>query len=862
MLKSNKSVHIPEHIELLESPELGGEKNIRREESPNESSWSLQKEDTFQIAPGMTHSQQILQNEKFQQSIHILQVDPHNQYINPIVFSSKGKVEFLETVGNMQKELIEQGKNIVAGVNGDFFSWLGVPTGLQICNGEIFTSPSRIKVLLAIMANGQPLLKDRVKMNATVSFECGCSMAVEAINRTRYLKHTNHAFLYNRRFGSSTRTPEGVVEVVIQVPDGRIFPNKQVTGVVESIIQSADTPIEKGQLVLSVSGSAADWIQKQVRIGDKVNINVSLNQGLNEVRHVISGNSTLGFVLLRDGEIPREILDPEISLNRDRHPRTMIAIKQGSLYIVVVDGRQPGHSNGITLAEGAYYLQSIGMEAAINIDGGGSTTCYIRQPGDERPIIVNRPSDGFERAVGNGLFFETMAPISTLNSLVVKPDSPIRVMAGSKVQFEVKGQDRFFNAVPVRPSTLTWSVDGRIGYMEENHTFRAGSSKGSGELTVHSGAVSQQCSIQVVEEITRLEVNPPTIVVEPGGEIALDIRSFDRAGNKVWVSPDQLDWSIKGGIGSVSTMGILQASQDIKQGKITAKYKDLEVEIQVSVGKPPKTLATFDSLKGLTVYGERAVADSVTLTLAPRPEPVRFGTFSGKLTYDFTNISGASKAVIQFLDDNGKKGLEIEGEPYRFGLWVYGDSNDHWLRIGIADANGESRSLNFTEPGGLNWTGWKYVYADIAENTAFPITVRYLFITETNDANKNAGVLYFDHLRAEYVKIEEDLEGPVFSHPMPVPNQTIKDEHPMVSLTLKDDDSGIDPSSIQVWINGKMVEHTFDPTTGLVSAPITPASQMATYQVMIEAADMCGNPMVPKASWEFEWIPLRNLNES
>ncbi len=38
----------------------------------------------------------------------------------------------------MQKELIKVGKNIIAGVNGDFFSWLGVPTGLQICNGEIF----------------------------------------------------------------------------------------------------------------------------------------------------------------------------------------------------------------------------------------------------------------------------------------------------------------------------------------------------------------------------------------------------------------------------------------------------------------------------------------------------------------------------------------------------------------------------------------------------------------------------------------------------------------------------------------------------------------------------------------------------
>ncbi|GIN69956.1 hypothetical protein J14TS2_04310 [Bacillus sp. J14TS2] len=862
MLKSNKTNNTPEQISVLESSRSGSENDNSQREVLNESPWCIQKEETFQVAPGMTHSHQILQNKKYQQSIHVLQVDPHNQYINPIVFSSKGKVEFLETVGNMQQELIEKGKNVVAGVNGDFFSWIGVPTGLQMCNGEIFTSPSMIKVLLAIMTNGQVLLKDQVRMNAYLEFECGYKQEIESINRAKYLKHTNHAFLYNHRFGSSTRTPEGVMELVIQVPDERIFSNKQMVGVVESIHQSANTSIEKGKLVLSVSGSGADWIKKQVKIGDKVTIDVSLNQGLNEARHVISGNSTLGFVLLKNKEISQEILDPEIPLNRDRHPRTMLAMKQESLYIVVVDGRQPGHSRGITLAEGAEYLQSIGMEAAINIDGGGSTTCYIRQPGDVQPTVINRPSDGFERAVGNGLFFETIAPVSPLNTLVVKPKSPIRVLAGSKVQMDVKGQDRFCNAVMVRPSTLTWSVVGDIGYMEGKETFRAYTTEGIGELNVRSGAVSHQSSIQVVEEITRLEVTPTTIVVEPSGEVEIDVYGFDEEGNKVWVSHDQIEWLMQGGIGAVSETGVLQASQEINQGKIIAKYKNLEVSIQVSVGKPPVTLAKFDSLQGLTVYGEKAVDDSVTLTLAPRPEPVRFGTFSGKLTYDFTDISGASKAVIQFLDDGGEKGLEIEGEPYRVGLWVYGDSNCHWLRLGIADANGESRSLSFTEPGGLDWTGWKYVYADIGENTAFPITVRYVFITETNDANKNAGVLYFDHLRAEYVKVEEDLEGPMYSHPTPAPNQTVKDDHPLVSLILKDEESGVDPSSIQVWINEQLVDHIYNPATGQVSVQLSPSKKKVTHQVVIEAADMHGNPMVPKASWEFVSTPLQNLNES
>jgi len=44
-----------------------------------------------------------------------------------------------------------------------------------------------------------------------------------------------------------------------------------------------------------------------------------------------------------------------------------------------------------------------GCEDAVNLDGGGSSALVIRDPKDGKQTVVNRPSDGRERAVANVL---------------------------------------------------------------------------------------------------------------------------------------------------------------------------------------------------------------------------------------------------------------------------------------------------------------------------------------------------------------------------------------------------------------------------------------------------------------------------
>lgn len=87
------------------------------------------------------------------------------------------------------------------------------------------------------------------------------------------------------------------------------------------------------------------------------------------------------------------------SFTRAPHARTAVGVsKDGkTLYLVVADGGR-ANAPGFTLADLAAFLSGC-LDAcwAINLDGGGSSAMWV---GDH---IVNRPSDGVERRVGDHL---------------------------------------------------------------------------------------------------------------------------------------------------------------------------------------------------------------------------------------------------------------------------------------------------------------------------------------------------------------------------------------------------------------------------------------------------------------------------
>lgn len=78
-----------------------------------------------------------------------------------------------------------------------------------------------------------------------------------------------------------------------------------------------------------------------------------------------------------------------------RHPRTAVALTEDKdLLLITIDGRWPGRAEGMTAAETTEFIvRHFRPQYALNLDGGGSTTMYIKGHGADKTDIVNYPTD-------------------------------------------------------------------------------------------------------------------------------------------------------------------------------------------------------------------------------------------------------------------------------------------------------------------------------------------------------------------------------------------------------------------------------------------------------------------------------------
>ncbi|OFW56755.1 MAG: hypothetical protein A2133_12300 [Actinobacteria bacterium RBG_16_64_13] len=115
---------------------------------------------------------------------------------------------------------------------------------------------------------------------------------------------------------------------------------------------------------------------------------------------------SFGPALLVDGFVPVGLDVTEVEDIGEEwtilgsQPRTGVGIVEANHFVlVVVDGRSPGYSSGVTLSEFAEIFRQLGCSTAYNLDGGGSAAMYFM--GD----LVNDPlGSGRERGISDILY--------------------------------------------------------------------------------------------------------------------------------------------------------------------------------------------------------------------------------------------------------------------------------------------------------------------------------------------------------------------------------------------------------------------------------------------------------------------------
>ena len=123
---------------------------------------------------------------------------------------------------------------------------------------------------------------------------------------------------------------------------------------------------------------------------------------IGQLRAAVGGRE----IYLRDGELAELSLCEPFSYTP--HPRTTVGIREdGTVIVMVVDGRLPELSNGASLVDLASLMKRLGAKKAINIDGGGSSTFLVNIGGEmtmlNRPADLVRPTEPLIRPIFNSI---------------------------------------------------------------------------------------------------------------------------------------------------------------------------------------------------------------------------------------------------------------------------------------------------------------------------------------------------------------------------------------------------------------------------------------------------------------------------
>jgi flagellar hook assembly protein FlgD len=351
------------------------------------------------LMPGVTYEKRVQFTRFGPMRLHILSApkpDGVLYKLQPVL--SNGAVVGRERVTSMQRRAVQS--STTAGVNGDLFTWAdGIPSSGLIQDGVLKTTPHPKRSMVGVDTAGN-LRVERVAMLGTWQ-GAGPRRPVHLLNRP---PGPNGMSLYTPAYGGSTPANSGVVEAVLS-PFPAASPNADLVGFVREN-RRGGTPIPPDGAVLAAKGSQGQRLAVEAAAGQLVTVRLVLRPEWRDVPEALGG----GPVIVRSGRPIFNALEDfgSYHLNR-RHPRTAVGQRaDGRIVMLVVDGRRPGYSAGMTNFELAQAMIRLGAVTASALDAGGSSTMAFDGQ------LLSRPSDtGGERMVAESLvvsYFGVYAP--------------------------------------------------------------------------------------------------------------------------------------------------------------------------------------------------------------------------------------------------------------------------------------------------------------------------------------------------------------------------------------------------------------------------------------------------------------------
>ncbi len=671
-------------------------------------------------------------------NINLVRIDMTNEN-NELkgLISNKG-ISNRETVTNLTNQ-----NKALAGINGDFFEYSPIPhsTGGLIQDGEMITSPVESAYgwpafLLENKGDAKVLLLERT-MNSK-SLRSGEGVRFQMINKAKSASNMpNASVLYNQHWGEYTpgnKLSKNVIEIVVD--------NNIVTH-----IRANEGPVKlnKDRYVIHLRGDFRDQA-KNFKLGDEVEIKISSTPNLNNIKFMVSGGSQI----IKDG-VPTET---HLVL-KGNQPRTAIGVNKDNTEIVLatIDGRNASF-NGVSQKTFGTILKDLGMYNAVNLDGGGSTTMAVKKPGDEKAKLVNKPSDGSQRKVANGVGVVSNAEKGKLTKIKLSTVDT-NIIKDSTREIVVTGYDGQMGKVELDRSKLSLTVEGVEGNFNGS-TFTP-TTGGTGKITAKYDEFETTMDIRVLDKVLSLELPFKDFNIAKNNKKQITpIYGKDGNGYKALIYPRDLVFSVTNDLGEFKDNWFHSKNAE-GSGVITVKYGDVSNSVIVSIGTQKTVVDNFGNMDNIKF---ESYPENLTGSISLNDE-VKSGKKSIKLSYEFPKSEGNTAAYVSF-----KKPLDINTVS-KIGLWVKGDGNNSWLRATLTDANGKEYLVDFTKK--INFKDWKYLEANIDTNLNVK-NLNNIYLVETNKDSEYNGSILLDGLTFTHAPNIKDIVLPEISKDIDVKN--------------------------------------------------------------------------------------------
>lgn len=703
-------------------------------------------EESYPVSQGVQYSKYTYGSNN--NSVNHLAVDLSNEYTKLSVGIPTPINTLMTTTAHANKNSVE-GNRVVGAINANFYNMSdGYPLYLLAQNNRILT-PDVISDGGSSFYVNQPYAFGVTKNgNAEIGYYSadilvnynGVQQKIDGFNVKR---DDNEAIVYTPSHHSSrTPTNKSGMEFVVETDKviGSTSFGQTYTGKVTKIRQHGDetaSVIPRNGFVLSFNGSKWGDQYRNIQVGEEISVSFTINNVWQDAQYMM----TSGPLLVLDGK-KNITMSTSSARASEVTARSAIAISKDkkTVHLVTVD---KSSGKGMNLNQFADYLVSLGVDRAINLDGGGSTTMGIRKYGSNDVVLANVPSDGSQRRVSAIIQAVSTASTGEAKMILVRRDKIGTMLVGSSVKLTpAYVLDEHYN--PINYSASDIKVTSQNDLVTINGLQYTAKSAGTDRIVASYGKAAQAINVNVVDAPSSLTMNGTT-TIEPLATTQLSVTPKMADGSELIYNAADVKWSVNGDVGTVNNNGLFTSNGKIGKATVTAKLGEksvsMEIEVKESFTGDVYVIDSFDSATKFSVSSAlAATAMSVDKSI------YKTGTNSLKLSYDMTgNEIGTAAAYVHF-----KEPAAMPSKPKKIGVWIYGNNGKTWVRGIVRDADGTKHTINFTENAGLTWTGWKYVEAATPTVAAYPLKMESIYFVQPTVSLQHKGVVYIDKLQAVY----------------------------------------------------------------------------------------------------------------